>query len=81
MRFVTATAFVRNFAEIQHDVHRETLTVTSHNRVTGYFVRPKTSLSLKTCEKRPESLSSSAIFAAQPSNRSRKHAWITATRR
>jgi PHD/YefM family antitoxin component YafN of YafNO toxin-antitoxin module len=41
MRTVTATAFTRCFAEIQHEVHRETVAVTSHSRVTGYFVSPE----------------------------------------
>ena len=41
MRTVTATAFARNFAEIQHEVHREAVAVTSHSRVTGYFVSPE----------------------------------------
>jgi PHD/YefM family antitoxin component YafN of YafNO toxin-antitoxin module len=41
MRTVTATIFARNFAEIQHEVHRETVAVTSHSRVTGYFVSPE----------------------------------------
>lgn len=33
--------FARNFAEIQHEVHRETFAVTSHSRITGYFVSPE----------------------------------------
>jgi hypothetical protein len=41
MRTVTATLFARSFAEIQHEVHRETFAVTSHSRVTGYFVSPE----------------------------------------
>ena len=41
MRSVTATVFARNFAEIQHEVHRETIAVTNHGRVTGYFVSPE----------------------------------------
>jgi PHD/YefM family antitoxin component YafN of YafNO toxin-antitoxin module len=41
MRTVTATAFTRHFAEIQHEVHREAVAVTSHSRVTGYFVSPE----------------------------------------
>ena len=41
MRTVTATTFARNFAEIQHEVRRETVAVTSHSRVTGYFVSPE----------------------------------------
>lgn len=41
MRSVSATAFARGFAEIQHEVHRETVAVTSHSRVTGYFLSPE----------------------------------------
>jgi len=41
MRTVSATLFARNFAEIQHEVHRETVAVTSHSRVTGYFISPE----------------------------------------
>jgi PHD/YefM family antitoxin component YafN of YafNO toxin-antitoxin module len=41
MRSISATAFARNFAEIQHEVHRETVAVTSHRRITGYFVSPE----------------------------------------
>jgi hypothetical protein len=41
MRTFTATAFTRCFAEIQHEVHREPVAVTSHSRVTGYFVSPE----------------------------------------
>jgi hypothetical protein len=36
-----ATAFTRNLAEIQHEVHRDTVAVTSHNRITGYFLSPE----------------------------------------
>jgi hypothetical protein len=41
MRSMSATAFARNFAQIQHDVRSETVEVTSHSRVTGYFVSPE----------------------------------------
>jgi hypothetical protein len=41
MRSISATALTRHFAEIQHEVHRETVAVTSHSRVTGYFVSPE----------------------------------------
>ena|ERR1700681_4917040 len=41
MRSVSATTFTRNFAVIQHEVHREPVAVTSHSRVTGYFVSPE----------------------------------------
>lgn len=41
MRFVSATIFTRHFAEIQQGVHREPVAVTSHGRVTGYFVSLK----------------------------------------
>jgi hypothetical protein len=41
MRSVTATAFTRHFAKIQHEVHRGAVAVTSHRRVAGYFVSPK----------------------------------------
>jgi hypothetical protein len=41
MRSMSATAFARNFAQIQHDVRTETVEVTSHSRVTGYFVSPE----------------------------------------
>lgn len=41
MRSVTATVFARNFAVIQHEVHKETVAVTSHSRVTGYFISPE----------------------------------------
>jgi hypothetical protein len=40
MRSMSATAFARNFAQIQHDVRTETVEVMSHNRVTGYFLSP-----------------------------------------
>lgn len=41
MRSVSATEFSRNFARIQHEVHREAIAVTSHGRTTGYFVSPE----------------------------------------
>lgn len=41
MRCVPATEFARNFARIQHEVHREAVAVTSHGRTTGYFVSPE----------------------------------------
>jgi PHD/YefM family antitoxin component YafN of YafNO toxin-antitoxin module len=41
MRSVSATTFARNFAVFQHEVHREPMAVTSHSRVTGYFVSPE----------------------------------------
>jgi hypothetical protein len=41
MRSMSATAFARNFAQIQHDVRAEPVEVMSHSRVTGYFVSPE----------------------------------------
>lgn len=41
MRSMSATAFARNFAQIQHEVRTEPVEVTSHGRVTGYFVSPE----------------------------------------
>lgn len=41
MRSISATAFARNFAQIQHDVRSGPVEVVSHSRVTGYFVSPE----------------------------------------
>jgi hypothetical protein len=41
MRSVSATVFARSFAEIQHEVRRETVAVTSHRPVIGYFISPE----------------------------------------
>jgi len=41
MRTFSATTFTRNFAEIQHQVHREAVAVMHHSRITGYFVSPE----------------------------------------
>ncbi|WP_204215746.1 type II toxin-antitoxin system Phd/YefM family antitoxin [Microvirga pudoricolor] len=40
MRSVRATDFVRNFAQIQHDIRREAIAVTSHGRTTGVLISP-----------------------------------------
>ena len=48
MRKVSATAFTRQFAIIQHDVHKEAVAVTSHSRITGYFISPEDFAELET---------------------------------
>jgi PHD/YefM family antitoxin component YafN of YafNO toxin-antitoxin module len=41
MRYVSATEFARNFAQIQHEVHQEVIAVTSDGRTAGYLVSPE----------------------------------------
>ena len=41
MRSIRATEFVRNFAQIQHDIRREAIAVTSHGRTTGVLISPE----------------------------------------
>jgi hypothetical protein len=41
MDAVAATEFCRNFGTYQREVQREPIEVTSHGRVTGYFLSPE----------------------------------------
>jgi prevent-host-death family protein len=41
MTAVPATEFCRNFGTYQREVQKEPIEVTSHGRVTGYFLSPE----------------------------------------
>lgn len=41
MREVTASEFVKHFGQYREQVQREVIAVTSHGRITGYFLCEK----------------------------------------
>jgi hypothetical protein len=84
MRSMSATAFARNFAQIQHDVRTETVEVMSHSRVTGYFVSPEDFAEFETLRAKARrsllvgSLPEETVKALKETKMDKRHASLNA---